>query len=43
MTALPLACKFAERVGVNPSLTISALALRIADKIVEELPPAVNP
>jgi choline dehydrogenase-like flavoprotein len=26
--------------GVNPSLTISTLALRIADKIVEELPPA---
>ncbi|MGI8845449.1 MAG: GMC family oxidoreductase [Thermoleophilaceae bacterium] len=25
--------------GVNPSLTISALALRIADKIIEELPP----
>lgn len=24
--------------GVNPSLTISALALRIADKIIEELP-----
>jgi cholesterol oxidase len=23
--------------GVNPSLTISALALRIADKIIEEL------
>jgi choline dehydrogenase-like flavoprotein len=26
--------------GVNPSLTISALALRVADKIIEELPPA---
>lgn len=26
--------------GVNPSLTISALALRIADKIIKELPPA---
>lgn len=26
--------------GVNPSLTISTLALRIADKIIEELPPA---
>lgn len=25
--------------GVNPSLTISALALRVADKIIEELPP----
>lgn len=25
--------------GVNPSLTISALALRIADNIVETLPP----
>ena len=25
--------------GVNPSLTISALALRIADKIIKELPP----
>ena len=27
--------------GVNPSLTISALALRIADQIVEELPTAM--
>lgn len=26
--------------GVNPSLTISTLALRVADKIIEELPPA---
>ena len=25
--------------GVNPSLTISALSLRVADKIIEELPP----
>ena len=25
--------------GVNPSLTISALALRIADKLIENLPP----
>jgi len=25
--------------GVNPSLTISALALRTADKIIDELPP----
>ena len=24
--------------GVNPSLTISALALRVADKVIEELP-----
>lgn len=29
--------------GVNPSLTISALALRCADKIIEELPPAGTP
>ncbi len=29
--------------GVNPSLTISALALRIADKIIDELPPAATP
>ncbi|HEY9401218.1 MAG TPA: GMC oxidoreductase [Pyrinomonadaceae bacterium] len=28
--------------GVNPSLTISTLALRIADKIIEELPPVPN-
>ncbi len=27
--------------GVNPSLTISALALRIADKIIEELYPGI--
>jgi choline dehydrogenase-like flavoprotein len=25
--------------GVNPSLTISALSLRVVDKIIEELPP----
>jgi len=25
--------------GVNPSLTISALALRIADKLIANLPP----
>ena len=25
--------------GVNPSLTISALSLRIVDKIIKELPP----
>ena len=25
--------------GVNPSLTISALALRIADQVIRELPP----
>lgn len=29
--------------GVNPSLTISALALRISDKIIEELPPTATP
>jgi choline dehydrogenase-like flavoprotein len=28
--------------GVNPSLTITALALRTADKIIEELPAAAG-
>ena len=28
--------------GVNPSLTISALALRAADKVIEELPPEAS-
>ena len=26
-------------VAVNPSLTISALSLRVVDKLIEELPP----
>ena len=25
--------------GVNPSLTISALSLRVVDKLIEQLPP----
>ena|SRR5438270_12000349 len=33
-----------EALGVNPSLTISALSLRIADKMIQELPPVpTNP
>jgi choline dehydrogenase-like flavoprotein len=33
------ATRIPTALGVNPSLTISALALRTADKIIEELPP----
>jgi choline dehydrogenase-like flavoprotein len=33
------AARIPTALGVNPSLTISALALRTADKIIEELPP----
>ncbi|MDQ3740817.1 MAG: GMC oxidoreductase [Actinomycetota bacterium] len=33
------AARIPTALGVNPSLTIAALALRTADKIVEELPP----
>lgn len=29
--------------GVNPSLTIAALALRTADKIIDELPASTTP
>ena len=33
------AARIPTALGVNPSLTISALALRTADKVIEELPP----
>jgi cholesterol oxidase len=36
------AARIPTALGVNPSLTISALALRTADKIIEELPPPVT-
>jgi choline dehydrogenase-like flavoprotein len=37
------AARIPTALGVNPSLTISALALRTADKIIEELPPVSSP
>ncbi len=37
------AARIPTALGVNPSLTISALALRTADKIIEELPPVPSP
>ena len=36
------AARIPTALGVNPSLTISALALRTADKIIEELPAPVT-
>lgn len=37
------AARIPTALGVNPSLTISALALRTADKIIEELSPVSKP